>query len=151
MSFKITAFSFVFVALGAFVACHHNKHAADASFNPATFPEQVSHGGELYGQHCAKCHGDSGEGTDKAPRVVDLKKGALPIDPPADRKARKARFVTVANVADFVVKNMPPKKAGTLTTEQYLAILAFDLKANGVDLGQDKLTLEKAANLTIPR
>ena len=151
MSLKITASAFAFVAFVAFVACHSTRHAADASFHPTTFPEQVSHGQELYGQHCAKCHGDSGEGTEKAPRVVDLKKGALPIDPPAERKARKGRFVTVANVADFVVKNMPPKKAGTLTTEQYLAILAFDLKANGVDLGQDKLTLEKAANLTIPR
>jgi cytochrome c len=151
MSFKITTSLFAFAALGAFVACHSARHRADASFHPATFPEQVSAGQELYGQHCAKCHGDSGEGTDKAPRVVDLKKGALPVDPPADRKARKTRFVTVANVADFVVKNMPPKKAGTLNTEQYLAILAFDLKANGVDLGQDKLTLEKAPSLTIPR
>ncbi|HZN38737.1 MAG TPA: c-type cytochrome [Planctomycetota bacterium] len=148
MRLKITACSFACVA---FVACHSPKSTADASFKAASFTEQVSHGQTLYGQHCAKCHGDAGEGTDDAPRVVDLKKGALPTDPPADRKARKGRFVTVANVADFVVKNMPPKKAGTLTTEQYLAILAFDLKANGIDLGQDKLTLEKAASLTIPR
>lgn len=148
MHLKITASLFAFAA---FVACHSTKNAADASFKAASFTEQVSHGQELYGMHCAKCHGDSGEGSDEAPRVVDLKKGALPTDPPADRKARKGRFVTVANVADFVVKNMPPKKAGTLTTEQYLAILAFDLKANGIDLGREKLTLDKAASLTIPR
>jgi len=148
MSLKITASSFAFVA---FVACNAPTGPADASFKAATFTEQVTHGQELYGMHCAKCHGDSGEGGDEGPRVVDLKKGALPTDPPADRKARKTRFVTVANVADFVVANMPPKKAGTLTTEQYLAILAFDLKANGIDLGRDKLTLEKAAGLTIPR
>jgi mono/diheme cytochrome c family protein len=147
MRLTITASSFAL----AFVACTSPTGTADASFKPASFTEQVSHGQELYGMHCAKCHGDSGEGGDEAPRVVDLKKGALPLDPPADRKARKTRFVTVANVADFVVANMPPKKAGTLTTEQYLAILAFDLKANGIDLGRDKLTLEKAASLTIPR
>ena len=29
---------------------------------------------------------------------------------------------------------MPPKKAGSLTDEQYAAILAFDLKANGIDM-----------------
>ena len=148
MRLKITVSSFAFVA---FVACNSPTGPADASFKAATFTEQVSHGQELYGMPCAKCHGDSGEGSDDAPRVVGLKEGALPTDPPASRKARKTRFVTVANVADFVVANMPPKKAGTLTTEQYLAILAFDLKANGIDLGRDKLTLEKAASLTIPR
>ena len=150
MSLKITASSFAFAAAIALVACHTSK-TADASYRPASFTEQVADGQELYGMHCAKCHGDSGEGSDEGPRVVGIAKGALPIDPPADRKARKGRFVTVANVADFVVKNMPPKKAGTLSTEQYLAILAFDLKANGVDLGRDPLTLAKAADLVIPR
>jgi mono/diheme cytochrome c family protein len=118
--------------------------------DPADFPAQVALGQTLYGEHCASCHGASGEGG-RGPRVVGLAEGALPLEPPADRKVRKTRFVTVADVATFAVENMPPGNAGKLTTEQYLAILAFDLKANGIDLGQDKLTLEKAAELTIPR
>lgn len=116
---------------------------------PQTFAAQVATGQTLYAQNCAKCHGDAGQGDD-APRVVGLKEGALPLDPPADRKFRKDRFVTVADVANFTVKNMPPKKAGSLSEEEYWAILAFDLHANGVDLPQ-KLTRDLAKTLTIPR
>jgi cytochrome c len=117
---------------------------------PQTFAEQVSLGQELYGAHCASCHGDSGQGGD-APAVVGLDKGALPLDPPAKAKHRKTQFKTVADVADFVVQNMPAKKPGSLTAEQYWAILAFDLKANGIDLGEKKLDATVAPTLEIPR
>lgn len=122
--------------------------AAEAA--PADFSAQVALGQTLYGQHCASCHGAAGEGG-RAPRVVGLAEGALPLEPPEGSKMRTGQFVTVADVGAFVVENMPPGRAGKLSTEQYLAILAFDLKANGIDLGADKLTMEKAAELTIPR
>jgi cytochrome c len=122
----------------------------DAAPEPADFSAQVALGERLYGENCASCHGASGEGG-RGPRVVGLAEGALPLDPPADRKVRAGRFITVADVATFVVENMPPGRGGSLTTEQYLAILAFDLKANGIDLGQEKLTMAKAEQLTIPR
>ena len=114
---------------------------------PKTFAEQVTAGQSLYGANCASCHGSSGEGTN-APRVVGLDKGALPLDPPADRKYRKTQFKTAADVAGFVVKNMPPNKGGSLTEEQYWSILAFDLHANGVDLPQ-KLDGSNAATVVL--
>ncbi len=117
---------------------------------PATFAEQVALGQTLYGANCASCHGAGGEGKD-APRLVGLKEGALPVDPPAKAKFRKTQFKTVADVADFVVKTMPPDKPGSLQPEQYWAILAFDLKANGIDLGDKKLDAALAPSLTIPR
>ena len=98
-----------------------------------TFAEQVTAGQKLYGEKCASCHGASGEGV-KAPRVVGIDKGALPLDPPATAKYRKNQFKTAADVADFVVKNMPPDGDSSLKEEDYWAILAFDLHANGVDL-----------------
>jgi mono/diheme cytochrome c family protein len=118
---------------------------------PATFAEQATWGQTLFGQNCAKCHGDDGRGTDKAPALVGLKEGALPLDPPPSRKFRKSRFVTVGDVAEFAMANMPPKKAGTLTPDEYLAVIAFDLKANSVDPGPEPLTMAKAKGLTIPR
>lgn len=121
-----------------------------ASAPPASFADQVAQGQKLYADNCANCHGDSGQGTAKAPKVVGLKDGALPMDPPADRKYRKSKFVTVADVAEFTVANMPPGKAGSLTNDQYWAILAFDLHANGIDL-PSPLTPEAAKTLTIPR
>lgn len=140
-----------FIALSlsfTIAACAGSSHATKPAAN---FTEQVAHGQKLYAANCAKCHGDSGQGTDDAPRLVGLKQGALPIDPPASRKFRKSRFVTVADVAEFAMANMPPKKAGTLTADEYLAVLAFDLKANGIDLGHDPLTMAKAKTLVIPR
>jgi cytochrome c len=114
-----------------------------------TFPEQVDVGQALFAKHCADCHGKAGEGG-KAPRLVGLKDGALPVEPPADRKFRKTRFVNVADVADFVIHSMPPKKVGILSDDEYWALIAFDLHANGVDLPQ-RLTPEVATRTTIPR
>ena len=124
--------------------------AASSSTPPATFTAQVAAGGELYGAHCAGCHGAQGEGKG-APRVVGLDKGALPLDPPPSAKYRKGQFKTVGDVAAFVAKNMPPNNPGKLSEEEYYSILAFDLKANGIDLGDKKLTPELAQTLDIPR
>jgi cytochrome c len=147
---RVLAPAFFLAAGLASYACSSPSKAVEASFTAATFAEQVAHGQTLYAEHCTRCHGDQGQG-DEGPRVVGLAEGALPLDPPADRKHRKTRFVTVADVATFVVQTMPPKKAGTLSTDEYLAILAFDLKANGIDLGRDTLTLARAGELVIPR
>jgi mono/diheme cytochrome c family protein len=132
----------------AIAACSSSSPEAKA---PVTFAEQVAQGQALFAANCAKCHGDSGEGTEDAPRLVGLAEGALPLEPPASREVRKSRFVTAADVAEFAMANMPPKKAGTLSADEYLAVIAFDLKANGIDLGQERLTMAKARTLTIPR
>ncbi|MFL5305034.1 MAG: c-type cytochrome [Polyangia bacterium] len=126
-----------------------NAASAPAAAPATSFAEQVAEGQKVYGAQCANCHGAAGQGA-KAPRVVGLKEGALPLDPPADRKYRKNKFVTVSDVADFVVPNMPPGKGGSLPADQYWDVLAFDLHANGIDLPQP-LTPELAKTLTIPR
>ena len=113
------------------------------------FEAQASRGAGLYARHCAECHGESGQGGD-APALVGLADGALPREPPASRRVRKEEFVTVADVGGFVLANMPPGRGGSLSDEEYLAILAFDLKANGVTLERE-LSLELASELTIPR
>jgi cytochrome c len=123
---------------------------AASSAAPRTFGEQVSAGQQLYGQHCAECHGASGEGN-PGPRVVGLDQGALPLDPPSTAKYRKTQFKTVADIASFVVAHMPPTAPGSLPPEQYWSILAFDLKANGIDLGDKKLDAALAQTLEVPR
>lgn len=54
-------------------------------------------------------------------------------------------------MAGFAVKNMPPDAPGSLSADEYWEILAFDLQANGIDLGDALLTPELAATLVIPR
>ena len=116
--------------------------------SPTTFAEQVTRGTEVYSERCSSCHGKAGEGTARAPAVVG--QAALPLDPPSGAKVRKTRFVTVADVATFVVQNMPGDDPGSLSEDDYFAVLAFDLHANGIDLDK-KLDAAVAASLTIPR
>jgi cytochrome c len=142
----------VVLCAAAFVRCSSrpsDEWSAQSGTTARTFPEQVDVGQALFAKHCADCHGKDGEGA-KAPRLVGLKDGALPVDPPADRKFRKTRFVNVADVADFVIHSMPPKRVGILSDDEYWALLAFDLHANGIDLPQ-RLTPEVATRTTIPR
>jgi cytochrome c len=108
---------------------------------------QAEEGGKLYAKHCAKCHGDAGQGTNKAPAVVG--KMALPLDPPTTSKKRKEKFHTAMDVAGFVVKNMPGGKPGSLSADEYFKILAFDLKANGVDVSGKTIDGETAKAIVL--
>ena len=120
---------------------------ASAAAAPADAGAKAAAGGPLYGQFCAKCHGDAGQGTDQGPSVVGG--GALPLDPRPTAKYRKTQFHTAKDVFDFVGPNMPPKGPKP-TLDQYLAILAFDLKANGVDLaGKPPLTPDNLSAIVI--
>jgi len=124
--------------------------AAPPAGTPGAFAAQAKAGQELYGKYCAGCHGAHGN-DGKAPPVVGLKAGALPLAPAATAKMRKSQFKTVGDVADFVAKTMPPKAPGSLSADDYYAIMAFDLQANGIDLGDKKLDPSLAATLEIPR
>jgi mono/diheme cytochrome c family protein len=94
--------------------------------------EQATQGRQLYGRHCASCHGDDGRGNGVAPPLVGRR--ALPLDPPAAANYRTAQFHTARDVYDFVKTSMPAKAPGSLSEDQYLSILAFGLQGNGIDL-----------------
>jgi cytochrome c5 len=136
------------VGVAAFGCAHEGAGApATAASPPADAAAQAAAGGPLYGQFCAKCHGDGGQGTDQAPPVVGA--NALPLDPPAKAQFRKSQFHTAKDVFDFVGANMPPKGPKP-SLDQYLDILAFDLKANGVDLsGKPPLTPDTLSAIVI--
>lgn len=111
-------------------ACHPNtvRSSADGS---SALTAQVERGKLLYGEHCAKCHGDGGQGSSKAPPVVG--KDAFPLQPRPGAK-RDVTFRTAADVFAWATEHMPGDAPGTLATDEYLAIFAFDLTANGVKL-----------------
>jgi cytochrome c len=120
------------------IGCHQAAPVAQpttttsSAAGPAlTVTAQVDQGKQLYVEFCAKCHGDGGQGTDKGPAVVG--KDVFPLEPRQGAK-RDARFHTAADVFAWAVENMPGDAPGTLSAEQYLAIFAFDLTANGVKL-----------------
>jgi cytochrome c len=115
------------------IGCHKNE-PGPKSPEPAgalTITAQIDQGKQLYVEKCAKCHGDAGQGTDKAPAVVG--KDVFPQQPRSGAK-RDAEFHTAADVFAWAAKHMPGDAPGSLSTDQYLAIFAFDLTANGVKL-----------------
>ncbi|HTA88184.1 MAG TPA: hypothetical protein VK745_01360, partial [Polyangiaceae bacterium] len=63
--------------------------------------------------------------------------------------ARTAQFHTALDVLQFIQANMPPQKGGSLSQDEYNAVLAFDLKANGVDLTGKKVTTDTAASFVL--
>ena len=100
---------------------------------PKTAAEQIDQGKKLYGEKCASCHGDAGQGKKDAPPVVG--KDAFPLDPRPKAK-RDVKFHTAADVFAWASKHMPMKTPGSLSQDEYLAIFAFDLTANGIKLDQ---------------
>jgi len=109
---------------------------------------QVAQGAKLFAKHCAKCHGKAGEGTKKAPPLVG--KDALPLDPRPEAKVRKTQFHTAQDVAEFASTKMPANKPGSLKPDEYYAIIAFDLDANGVaDAKTKKIDPTTAAEIKL--
>jgi len=99
---------------------------------PVTVEAQIERGKGLYVEKCSKCHGDAGQGVpDKGPPVVGPE--AFPLKPRQGAK-RDADFHTAADVFAWTSKHMPGNAPGSLSTDEYLAIFAFDLTANGVKL-----------------
>jgi cytochrome c len=104
---------------------------ASSDPKPLTIAAQIEQGKKLYIAKCASCHGDAGQGKKDAPPVVG--KDAFPLDPRPKAK-RDVKFKTAADVFAWTTKNMPAKKPGSLSTDELLAIFAFDLTANGIKL-----------------
>lgn len=92
---------------------------------------QVARGKQLFADRCSDCHGDAGQGTDDGPTLVGAT--ALPKQPRPGAK-RTVVFRTAADVFVFASRNMPADDRASLTADEYLAICAFALTANGVTL-----------------
>ena len=102
----------------------------------ATFAQQGSYmatqadtGSELYGEQCAVCHLTNLEGEFEAPELAG----------PNFRNTWGARPVT--ELMDLIRTTMPPEGVGSLAPEQVAAIVAYLLRANEVQPGNDELTM----------
>lgn len=121
--------------LAVFVSCKSEPTGSSkdgAAFTTAS--AQIEHGGQVFANNCARCHGDHGEGG-KGPPLVG--KDALPLRRP-DAKKRTGEFRTAMDIAAFVTQNMPPtpEARAKLTERDYWSVLAFALNANGVKLSE---------------
>jgi mono/diheme cytochrome c family protein len=136
-------------ALGALACATTPLGSTDANYGTAArLP-----GADIYGRACAGCHGQRGEGLAQSPAVMGS--GALPLyerDPSttsnpafqdiAEQQRKQAlppgadtrgAFRTAEDVYKYVSREMPlPKtKAGSLTPQEYWAVVNFMLVGHG--------------------
>jgi mono/diheme cytochrome c family protein len=168
---KSTVRSGLLAAAAVTGACASTQYgASDANLSKARVAS--SEGASLFEHNCAGCHGERGEGGGRAPRV--LGEGALPefpaerdvnADPAAgDPELLRLRaqtrpagapsrdpFRTADDLYRYVSKNMPlpAQKAGSLSSEQYWALVNFMLLAQGVALPAEGVTPRNASSLKL--
>jgi S-disulfanyl-L-cysteine oxidoreductase SoxD len=108
-------------------------------------PDQLTIGEQVYASNCAGCHGENGEGTEGRPPLVGEK--ALPVDPPEGATSRKSQLKTAQDLFDYVKSDMPPMAPGSLSDDEYWAVVAWQLKANGV--GGKVVTAANAGSMAL--
>jgi cytochrome c len=95
-------------------------------------------GASVYKRSCAGCHGENGEGVSSMPAVMG---GA----------DAGGRFQTAAELFEYVSREMPlPKaKAGSLSAEDYWAVVNFLLVGRGSALPEGGVNETNAASVPI--
>lgn len=135
----------------------------------------VREGAILYDHNCSACHGDTGSGMVEAKTSFPDDKRTCtrchkPNNPPqmdhlamnwrnafdigvapavVGPDARLDMFANGAGLLGYVRATMPRPWPGSLSDEDYLAIVAFLAAANGADVPVD-LTIDELGEVTLP-
>ena len=118
-----------YAAAGAVAAPQGDGAARRTVWDKVYTEVQAGRGEELYGRHCAECHGSGLDGD----AVTEIP--ALALDSFMQRWSTK-------NVDDLLARMqraMPPTAPGSLTRAQYVDLVAYLLKSNGFPSGFDAL------------
>src|SRR5579862_621164 len=89
---------------------------------------QAAQGHDVYNQSCAPCHGAGLNGTGESPPLL----GGQFLD--------HFDGSTVGDLFDRIFRTMPKNLPGSLSLENYAAVLAFTLRANGFPAAQSVLS-----------
>jgi mono/diheme cytochrome c family protein len=153
------------------VACSSTPRGATAA-NLAKAQRAAPSGAALFEQHCASCHGQRGESVGRAPRIMGA--GALPELPPehnvnadtaaGDPELLRLRaqtrpagapwrdpFRSAQDLYRYVSTSMPlpADKAGSLSPQQYWAIIDFMLQAHGAQVPPEGVTQTNANSVKL--
>jgi mono/diheme cytochrome c family protein len=121
----------------AVVAALAGAAATGPAFAGGFTAEQAAAGETAYNSNCAQCHGKQLEGPD-APGLAgpDVMQN----------------WATAGGLFDFIHVAMPPSAPGQLGDETYLNIIAYIMKFNGAQPGDEPLTADpdKLAAISLP-
>jgi mono/diheme cytochrome c family protein len=109
-----------------------SAHATDAGLYTSA---QASAGAKLYAANCARCHGVNLEGV-SGPAL----KGSDLTAPGAQGK------LTVSDIFKYMTSLMPAGNPGSLTHDEYVAVMAFLLRENGNPPGSAPLSYALASH-----
>jgi cytochrome c len=98
----------------------------------------VKDGERIYGEQCAACHGDFGEGAGNFPVLVG---GDGSLTSPAPVKSIGSYWPYASTAFDYIRRAMPFGNAQSLSADETYAIVAFLLNQNG--LVNDDFVLSK--------
>jgi alcohol dehydrogenase (cytochrome c) len=121
-------------AVFGFLLCHAllltgGVSSASAQAGGLFTSAQAARGAEAYAKHCASCHGQSLEGT-----------SSKPLAGPRFMRKWGDGGNTIDELYFITRTQMPYDAAGTLTSQQYIDIVAFILQSNGYSPGSKELT-----------
>jgi mono/diheme cytochrome c family protein len=159
------------IAVALVTACAATPRGATET-NFARAKSGAPNGATAFTRECASCHGARGESGGNIPQI--LGEGALPEyprardlnasptagDPESLKLEAQSRppgapwrdpFRNARDLHNYVSKHMPlPKeRAGSLSPEDYWAIINFMLLAHGVQLPPEGVTAENAAQVKL--
>lgn len=95
----------------------------------------VEDGKRLFQQYGAAWHGPKGEGTDYAPRLVG---GIGSLDTEKPVKTAGSYWPYATSLFDYIRRSMPASGPQTLTNDEYYALTAWVLWANGI-IGENEV------------
>jgi mono/diheme cytochrome c family protein len=90
---------------------------------------QAMHGARVFSNHCAACHGAELQGQ-TGPALAGSSFGGL----------LQYSKMSSSQLFEFISTQMPKDAPGSLSTQQYLDVLAFILSKNGYPAGDDALS-----------
>ena len=114
------------ISIGMAISDVSRGSGSERSVNDGVFTaEQAERGADIYAQHCVECHGTNMRGGPASPGVAGL----------------EFKFLwngkTVGELYESARTKMPPGKAGLLSDQEYVDVMAAILKGNGFPVGDD--------------
>lgn len=104
-------------------------------------------GKDLYTQYGAAWHGAEGEGTDYAPALVG---GIDSLDTDSPKKTVGSYWPYATSVFSYIRRAMPASGPQTLTNDEYYALTAWVLWANGIIAEDDVIDAETLPQVQMP-
>ena len=126
LPFLLSAF---LTSIGLTVAAGHGTAQAVPADDQASFSEaQAAVGAEVYTSACAACHLPGLQGSSEAPELAGPNFRAQWGNRPA------------GDLLTYVRRTMPPTAPGSISDEEYAAVVAYMMRSNGASQRDETLT-----------